>query len=267
MFKLIVSDFDNTLVGHDLVLDQVIVDHVIKLKEQAGINFTVASGRGYYGNLSDAVAQMHISTPVIIRNGAEIVDPQTHKALYGKYMKPEVTSEIVKHIIANNFEFYVEKGEFTYSRNAVPGKHAPNEQYLDINTIDFENIPKILIKVNNMAEAEELHEYISSAFPDQIAIKMNPIKDGDVAVDVNSSEVSKASAVKYLREYLGVRKEEVIAIGDNNNDMPLFEEAGFKVAVGNALESLKSKADYIAPSEEENGVAYFIDQLIAGNVQ
>lgn len=77
-----------------------------------------------------------------------------------------------------------------------------------------------------------------------------------------SRYVSKGSALRDVIDYLGLKTDEVITIGDSFNDLPIFEVAGTKVAMGHAPESLKQIADWVAPPVEEDGVAAAIEKFI-----
>jgi hydroxymethylpyrimidine pyrophosphatase-like HAD family hydrolase len=63
-------------------------------------------------------------------------------------------------------------------------------------------------------------------------------------------------------QLLGVDKDTVIGVGDTDNDLPLFESVGFKIAMANGTEKLKRSADYIAPSVDEDGLAFIIDMFL-----
>ncbi len=65
-----------------------------------------------------------------------------------------------------------------------------------------------------------------------------------------------------MLEILNIKKEESIAIGDDNNDLSMFEQVGYKVAMENAIDSVKQKADEITLSNDEDGVAIFLDKLL-----
>jgi hydroxymethylpyrimidine pyrophosphatase-like HAD family hydrolase len=75
---------------------------------------------------------------------------------------------------------------------------------------------------------------------------------------------SKGEACREIRERLGVDVADVMAIGDGTNDVPMFDEARVRVAVANASPALAERADYIAPSNDEDGVAVAIDGLVFG---
>ena len=81
-------------------------------------------------------------------------------------------------------------------------------------------------------------------------------------IHVTHKKATKKNAVQELMKILNVKKEEIIVVGDSFNDLPLFESAGFKVAMGNAEESLKAKADFIAPTVYEDGLAEVIEKFI-----
>ena len=63
-------------------------------------------------------------------------------------------------------------------------------------------------------------------------------------------------------EILDIKKEESIAIGDDNNDLPMFEQVGYKVAMDNAIDIVKEKADEITLSNDEDGVAVYLEKLL-----
>lgn len=65
-----------------------------------------------------------------------------------------------------------------------------------------------------------------------------------------------------MLEILNIKKEETIAIGDDNNDLSMFEQVGYKVAVDNAIDIVKQKADEITLSNDEDGVAVFLEKLL-----
>ena len=77
-----------------------------------------------------------------------------------------------------------------------------------------------------------------------------------------SRMVSKAKALRDMIDYLGISFDEILAIGDSFNDLPIFEVAGTKVAMGNAPESLRQIADWVAPTVEKDGVAAAIERFI-----
>ena len=80
-------------------------------------------------------------------------------------------------------------------------------------------------------------------------------------VEAVSRKASKGRAIEILAKRYGIGLDEVMAFGDNLNDMEMIETAGFGVAVGNAVDALKERADYVAESCDADGVARTIEKF------
>jgi hypothetical protein len=81
-------------------------------------------------------------------------------------------------------------------------------------------------------------------------------------IEIVNKGVSKGRALKILGGYLGIEREEMIAIGDSENDIEMIKFAGLGVAVENAIDEVKKVADFITKSNMEDGVKYVIDKFI-----
>ena len=78
--------------------------------------------------------------------------------------------------------------------------------------------------------------------------------------EVSNPEASKGSSLCFLRDYWGFKKEEVLAIGDQDNDIDMIEAAGVGVAMGNGTPNLKKAADFITKSLNEDGFSYAMEK-------
>lgn len=83
------------------------------------------------------------------------------------------------------------------------------------------------------------------------------------ALDINAAGTSKHYAAQKLFEMIGVDRDQVVAVGDSYNDYPLLSACGTKVAMGNAVDELKEIADFIAPSQDEDGVVAVIEKYFS----
>lgn len=81
-------------------------------------------------------------------------------------------------------------------------------------------------------------------------------------LDITNDNVNKGIAIKKLLVHLNLKKENSIGFGDHINDFDLFKEVGFKIAMDNAMNDLKKQADFITLSNDDNGVAYFLNNFI-----
>lgn len=81
-------------------------------------------------------------------------------------------------------------------------------------------------------------------------------------IEINAPGVNKGTALVELGRTLGIRREEIMACGDGDNDILMLKEAGFGVAMGNAEDAVKEAADYITLTNEEDGVAHVIEKYV-----
>ncbi len=84
----------------------------------------------------------------------------------------------------------------------------------------------------------------------------------DYNVEINAAAATKGNALLHLADYLGLKREQTMAMGDGSNDLSMIEAAGIGVAMANSMEMLKQKADYITLSNEEDGVAAAIRHFL-----
>lgn len=83
-----------------------------------------------------------------------------------------------------------------------------------------------------------------------------------IYVEVYSKDASKGRALAELARHLDIRKEEIACIGDGENDLSMFEAAGLRIAMGNAVEDLKKQADYVTDSNARDGAAKAVEWIL-----
>lgn len=80
-------------------------------------------------------------------------------------------------------------------------------------------------------------------------------------IEINDKMADKGLALKTFCEQMGIGRDQVIAVGDGDNDLGMLRYAGYGVAMANGIEELKAEADFVTKSNEENGVLWFLNQL------
>ena len=103
---------------------------------------------------------------------------------------------------------------------------------------------------------------IIDGYADKSLLDIKFKDDKTIFCDIANINSNKGIAVKRMLEILNIKKEETIAIGDDNNDLSMFEQVGYKVAVDNAIDIVKQKADEITLSNDEDGVAGFLEEFV-----
>jgi hypothetical protein len=244
-FKALIFDLDGTAIEqkYEALPSKALIVSVKKAQEKVIVS--VATGRTFIG-CKKIIEKLGIKHPCIVSGGTELIEPQTGKVLWTKIIDKEDVGKIIEICKPYPYEILLSKGI-----NGLPAS-------------------------KNMTIKDENVVYIMNTKPEdslKIIKNINLIKNivahgagswtkGKVDVHVTHRDATKKNSLLKWMKILKLNKRDVLVVGDNVNDLPLFEEAGFKVAMGNSTEELKKMADYIAPSVTNNGLAYVINKFI-----
>lgn len=251
MYKALITDLDGTAVM--ISSDGSDVDgktrHAVKQAQQRGFKLACATGREWRF-ARPVIDSLGFVSPCIIEGGTRIVEPATGKTLWEKYLDPDTPAAIL-----DIFKREAESGLLMISADdARPPLHTVNSVPEKLRYIYLLSVrEQVAIKIINSINASG-----------SIIAHMTPSWDGDGLVDIHVThvEATKEHAIQVWQEMENIAKRETIGLGDSGNDLPIFQSAGLKVAVENARHELKELADYIAPSVQENGLAYVIDRFL-----
>lgn len=257
--KLIVCDIDGTLMNGDKKLSKKLVTLVRRLKEK-GVEFTFASGRLPY-KIQPLSSQLKTRMPVISCNGAWVY--QNGKTLFQKKFSANLVKDLVKKAILegdtvlysyDGKEYCLKETEESMYKRKVRGSYYPIRP---ISIAEWDTME--LIKVNILSRK-------SNNF---LANQLQPLKNnlfitcyGDKGLEIVAKGVDKKTGVECLTKINRVLPVEILAIGDNGNDLQLMKFAGYSVAVQNATREIKEVADYICPKEGEEGVIIFLEYYL-----
>ncbi len=263
MIKLIASDIDGTLIKDstpDLYPEMV---QAIRELEKKDILFCAASGRQYESvrNVFRDVAD-HIA--YIAENGA-------HIRYQGKNISvTPMKREHVEGILAMLRPYYG-SCETVISTPEGSLVESTDESFIDLLTYGYHNTFKrvkdvlsektdiIKIAVYRKGSIRELGENI---FIPEWKDRVKTCMAGEEWVDFMDASVDKGNALKLLQEYLGIKREETMAFGDNNNDVGMMLAAGESYAVETAVEEVKQAAGRTCPGYSKKGVYEIIKKLL-----
>lgn len=284
-FKLIALDIDGTLITSNFTVTARTLKALAAAVE-SGLKVTIATGR-FYHSARRIARIIGINAPLICNDGALIKDVYTGETTFFKPLPMEMALDILGiaskyrslsvQIFMEDYKIFAGKdyhllqikrfiklsrrysirGCYNYLRDMV---FVPVKNGGDLfGAARLMNRPPAKIVVS--ADPEELDVFkreISQKFGGRIFLT-TAIKN---TVDILNGEVSKARGLAVLAESLGIERDEIIAIGDNINDIPMLEYAGLGVAMGNGPELVKQKADHVTASNDEDGIAVFIEDLL-----
>lgn len=251
--------------------DKSIADSTVKLIQQArsnGVRFTIATGRMSKGALRYA-KELDIDIPIITYNGAMIRSPITEQVYHECRLPAGRAIDAINLLQDEQVLRYIFLNDDVYTDTA----HEWTDRYADLLGVEMNFVddtrellltddPTMLVFMVTELKARELTMLLKSRLDSQVKIT----NSADWFLDVLPVRASKGSALAQLARTLDIEREEIIAIGDNLNDLEMIEYAGLGVAVANASDELKAAADYIADFPISEGVEEVLHKyVLSGN--
>ena len=255
--KIVFTDLDSTLTISEGKID-IQNKKIFEKLADIGIPVVINTGRSI-PYIIPICKQFSTSNYVIASNGAEIYNYLTKKVIYRSVILEEDLKIIDDLIRKYDLLFYANGIQRRYTNKTEKSIGTIFTNYLsDIN----EEIAQVVIEsydVNVMIKAKQ---EITARESLKIANKTKHVEEGKLLYyDIVNSEVSKGTAVIELCEYLNIDPAKAMAIGDSTNDIEMLDAVGYKVAVANASDDLKEKANIITLSNKQNGVATILNEL------
>lgn len=287
MYKLIAVDLDGTLLNsYGEVTDY--SKKIIKKLIENGIEFIIASGRPI-DSIKTIANEIGSDEYFIAGNGSLIYDIKRNQNIYEKYLSKSKVLEIIKLCEKNSISYNV------YTDKTIL---ATSLKY-NVLYYYKENLKKEEDKKTNIHIVDNMYEYVSNLKKDKflkiticddnknvfnaIMKKIKNISGIDVLdvshmsrkvinqgteevpieyyyTEISLSNVDKWTAIEYLIEQLGIKKEEVIAIGDNMNDKKMIENAGIGIVMKGSTPEVTKVADDIAIGNNDDGATKILQK-------
>ncbi|WNQ09714.1 Cof-type HAD-IIB family hydrolase [Paenibacillus aurantius] len=264
-YKLIALDVDGTLLTDDHVLTDSVKQAVREVHE-AGAVLVLATGRSPTNTLP-ILEELGLEGLVITHNGAAVVESSDRRVINKFPFHADEVLPVLRYCrehgihfdVCSPFELYVEKlGEeekAMYEGFMLQPKLVPDVQQVDEPQVKL-SIFSTEEKINRMEQ-----DWTSLGSP------LLLIRSGHRFLDVMNPEANKGHALRSLAGEWGIRREEVLAIGNYFNDLGMIEWAGLGIAMSNSPEGVKEKADTVTrASNNENGVAEALREHVLGRV-
>lgn len=263
--QLIATDLDGTLLNSNHQISEY-NKNVIKKADEMGIKIILATGRPTSAALK-FLYDLDIDTELISFNGAMITDRNLN-IIYQENLNSDIGINLIniakkynvyhQGFLADrwNIGFFDDKWTNFYSSIANINNYTIG--FSNINDYSFSKF--MFIGENNILKDIALE--LKETFKDSIYYTFSR----PVYLEVHSPKVSKAAALKYLADKYNINKNNIIAFGDNDNDLEMLEFAGISAAVENAEDIIKSKSKYIIKSNEDDGVGIFLNDILELNI-
>lgn len=265
MYKLIAIDLDGTLLNDRKEISERCREDIIKLKSK-GIKVVLATGRPYHGIVPyiKTLDLFNDDDYVIVFNGAVVLNARGNEILYDVPLSLDSYMELYE--LSKQLGVYIHA--LTYGSVLTPRMNPYTEVEAGINNspviegaVCDVNPSAEIIKVMLVDDPKKLDSIIPQ-LPGWVRKKYSIVRSADIFLEFLNKGIDKAVGVSIITEKLGIKMQEVIALGDAGNDVLMIKNAGLGVAMANATADVKEAADYITMSNEEDGVAHVIEKFM-----
>lgn len=267
-YEILVLDLDGTLTNNK----KEITPHtkeVLRAYQEAGGTIVLASGRPTYGvvPLAEELELKKYHGYMLSFNGALITDCSTGELIFENWLPAGVPQQMAQ--LAEQYRTAL----LTYQGDDILTE-TPDNQYVQKEVIctkmhvrkieDFRKeitfpVVKCMLMENGVYLAE-VEKKVKEYFQGELSV----LRSEPYFLEVMPKGIDKAQSLQRLLEHMGKDRSRMIAFGDGFNDCSMLAFAGLGVAMQNAQPAAKAAADLIAPSNEEDGVAYVMESLMMG---
>jgi len=267
MIKLIAIDMDGTALNSNHEFSPRLF-HLLKKAIQQGVHVIPATGRTLT-TIPREVFRIPGIRYVISSNGADIMDLYTKKSIKKELLPGKEALAVLERLKRFPIICYIHsEGRQYQSKDSIEFRleYDPHfKSFLTPNLIDnlgdfILTHPDEIEKVGGICYDEEIFQAILQE--EKKFGHINMASTGKLSIEFNSPHASKGNALDYLCSILKIPSSQVMALGDNQNDLSMFQFAGHAVAMGNAIDELKELADEITLSCDEDGAAIAIEKIL-----
>jgi Cof subfamily protein (haloacid dehalogenase superfamily) len=268
-YRLLVSDIDGTLVNDRREITP-IVRKAVAAAQASGVRVCLATGR-MWPSARRYVEGAGADSPAILYNGGMVYDfagaatwmrvplPRQHALDTLQILRRH--TGVQPHLYIEDRVYAPREAEATRLFERKDG--VPVEIAHDLDALLAGRGAQDPMKILMIAERPLLDGVASDL--DALPYPINYVFSESIYLEVLPPDVNKGVAVRAAADRLGIAREDIIAVGDNLNDLAMIEYAGLGVAMANAPEALRVRADIVAPSNEEHGLSDVIERFILSN--
>lgn len=267
-YKMIVLDLDGTLTN----AKKEITPHTLRTLMEAqkkGVVVVLASGRPTYGivPLARQLQLEQYGGYILAYNGGKIVDCKTGGCVFNQELNPVLVPTLYDEAMAAGLQILTyqaggiaaTKKDDEYVEHEAFINKMPVEEYTDFKHQVEYPINKCLI----VGEPIALHT-LELKLTKQMEGQISVYRSADFFLECVPLGIEKSQSIDKLIATLGIKREEVIAMGDGYNDLGMIQYAGLGIAMANANDDVRAAADFVTRSNEEDGVAYAIEKFVLG---
>jgi Cof subfamily protein (haloacid dehalogenase superfamily) len=232
--------------------------------QEAGIAGCLVTGRMYRATLPFA-RELHLDAPIVCYQGAAIIDPAADEVLQHLVLSNDVVRDLIAQAEADRVHLQLYRNDEYYCE----ARNRFSELYASLALTEPIVVPSLretfaysgATKGVVVADALDAEQY-AGKLSRLLGKRANVTRSLPEFVEILNANVDKGDALRFVAQRLRVRMDDVVAIGDSWNDLPLLRAAGFAVAMGSAPRELVDLADAVVGDVADDGVAEAIDRYV-----
>lgn len=268
MIRLIASDLDGTIVDNNNQISSYDLRAINRLNK-TGIDFAVCTGKTY--SMTKKLCMELRATYGVFGNGTQIVNLKTGEEIFRNVIKNIQAQACVDIADKNNLHVHIYTDNKIVSQQSLKFMAYRNYQ-LYKEDMDFEIVDSLKEYIKE--ENPSILKLVISAKKDLTNLKKEILQEEDLKIiqikkydkykdtiinqeyehlDIVPKNITKYNALKQLSNYLKINNQDVMAVGDNINDIEMIENVGVGVAIGGSYEEVTSKANYVTKNTVKTG--------------
>lgn len=269
--RLIAVDLDGTLLKNDKTLSPATIRAVAQAAK-AGVEVAFATGRGLC-ECSGLLAQLPDVRYAVSCTGAQVLDCRTGREIFFSPLPTQMLREIWRRLRDYDMFFEVFYGpvilvpgeEYSQAERFEALSGNPNVRTTRTPMEDFdgflENLEKPVTKIHIYFASTALRE---KAWDEIRDLDVYSCTSDPIDLEIMARGIDKGTGLSHLADYLALRPDQIMAVGDSGNDLGMLQYAGVRAVMANGTEDLKALAHIIADTNEHDGVAHLLEDLAAG---
>lgn len=261
--SLVISDVDGSLLTPDKRLTEAAIQAVKSLAGK-NIGFTITSSRPPLG-MRMLIEPLNIRLPLGTFNGSLMVDPAL-KMLRRTVISASAVRRAIDALKASETDIWL----FTADRWLITrddGRYVPHEQHTirmaPVLVSDFDEFTGDASKIVGVSADPEKLARCEMTMQVALAGQATVVRSQSYYLDITPAGEDKGTFVEALAKRLDISPRNIATIGDMKNDLAMFAKSGLSFAMGNAEDNVKAQATCVTDSNENDGFAKAIDQIIA----
>jgi Cof subfamily protein (haloacid dehalogenase superfamily) len=258
----LLADVDGTLVTKGKVLTERAIEAVRRLRER-GIGFFITSGRPPQG-MRMLIEPLGLTLPMAAFNGGMIVFPDM-TVLDERPMPDDVLPAVVDTIQAHGLDVWIYRATAWYVRSPDAPRVARETSTIQSPPIvvpTFDGLLNRVVKIVGVSDDLDSVARCEAAAQEQFGAYVSAARSQPYYLDVTHPTANKGTVIERLSRYLSVPVESIATIGDQPNDVLMFERSGLSIAMGNASEEVQRQATCVTTSCEAEGFANAVERFI-----